>query len=85
MLTLDELKPGERAQVKTCLGQGRVFQRLCEMGVVEGARVRLVRLAPLGDPVHIELQDYHLTLRKSEARMIEERDRMLARVDELGR
>ena len=71
MVMLSELKPGERAQVKTCLGQGRVFQRLCEMGIVEGARVRLVRLAPLGDPVHVELQDYHLSLRKSEASMIE--------------
>ena len=71
MLTLDELKPGERAQVKTCLGQGRVFQRLCEMGFVAGARLRVVRFAPLGDPMQVEIQNYHLSLRKAEAAMIQ--------------
>ncbi len=70
-MTLSELKPGERARVQTCLGDGPVYQRLCEMGFVEGAPLRLVRFAPFGDPVEVEIFDYHLSLRKAEAAMIE--------------
>jgi len=70
-LTLNDLKPGERARVQSCLGEGAVFQRLCEMGFVEGAPLRLVRYAPFGDPLEVELHDYHLSLRKAEAAMIE--------------
>jgi ferrous iron transport protein A len=70
-LTLDNLKPGERARVHTCVGEGTTFQRLCEMGFVEGAPLRVVRYAPMGDPMEVELHDYLLSLRKSEARMVQ--------------
>ena len=70
-LTLKDLRPGDRARVVTCRGSGSTFQRLCEMGFIEGAPLRLVRLAPLGDPMEVELSDYHLSLRKAEAGMIE--------------
>jgi Fe2+ transport system protein FeoA len=70
-LTLNDLKPGERARVQGCLGDGAIFQRLCEMGFVEGAPLRLVRYAPFGDPLEVELHDYHLSLRRAEAAMIE--------------
>lgn len=70
-LTLSDLKPGERARVQSCLGEGATFQRLCEMGFVEGASLRLVRYAPFGDPLEVELHDYHLSLRKAEASMIQ--------------
>jgi Fe2+ transport system protein FeoA len=40
------------------------------MGFVEGASVRLVRLAPFGDPLEVEIHGYHLSLRKSEAEMV---------------
>ena len=69
-VTLDQLQPGERARVKACLGEGPVFQRLCEMGLVEGVHLRLVRFAPFGDPLQLELDNYQLSLRKSEAAMI---------------
>jgi ferrous iron transport protein A len=52
------------------VGEGSIFQRLCEMGFVEGAPVRLVRLAPFGDPLEVEIQGSHLSLRKAEAEMV---------------
>lgn len=50
---------------------GRIGQRLLEMGFIEGADVRVVRVAPLGDPIEVEIQHYHLSLRKSEASLVE--------------
>jgi Fe2+ transport system protein FeoA len=44
--------------------------RLMEMGLVPGAPVRLVKAAPLGDPIQVCVRDYHLALRRSEARSI---------------
>ena len=70
-ITLKDMKPGEQARVKRCSGDGAVFQRLCEMGFVPGTCVRVVRFAPLGDPMQVELYGYQLSLRKSEAAMIE--------------
>jgi Fe2+ transport system protein FeoA len=69
--TLDRLRPGERGKVGACRGEGPVIQRLCEMGFVEGASLRLVRLAPFGDPLEVELSDCHVSLRRAEAAMIE--------------
>ena len=70
-LTLNHLKPGEQARVLRCLGDGAVFQRLCEMGFVPGVALRVVRYAPFGDPMQVEVHGYHLSLRKSEASMVE--------------
>ena len=69
-LTLDELKPGEHARVHSSIGDGAVLQRLCEMGFVPGVALRVVRYAPLGDPMQVELFGYHVSLRKSEASLI---------------
>ena len=71
MLRLIDLAPGETALIRSCSGHGGVFQRLCEMGFVEGARLRLVRYAPFGDPLEVEIEDYHLSLRKAEAALVE--------------
>ena len=73
MTTLDQLRPGARALVERVAATGPIGQRLAEMGLIEGAQLRLVRTAPLGDPIEIELQDYFLSLRKAEARCIEVR------------
>jgi Fe2+ transport system protein FeoA len=51
--------------------EGRIGQRLLEMGFVEGADVRVIRVAPLGDPIEVEIQHYFLSLRKSEAALVE--------------
>ncbi len=68
--TLDCLQPGDCANVSHCEGSGSTFQRLCEMGFVKGAPLRVVRHALFGDPLVVEIQNYHLSLRKAEARMV---------------
>jgi Fe2+ transport system protein FeoA len=69
-VTLNDLRPGERARVQGCRGEGPVYQRLCEMGFVEGAPLRVVRYAPFGDPLEVQLHDFHLSLRRAEAAMV---------------
>jgi ferrous iron transport protein A len=71
MRTLDQLKPGQSGVVAALHGNGTVQQRLLEMGVIEGAEVEMVRRAPLGDPLEIIVQGYHLSLRKAEAKLVE--------------
>ena len=67
MKTLDQLRIGDRAEVIAVTGNGDIHQRLLEMGVVGGMTVEVVRFAPLGDPMEIEVCGYHLLLRKAEA------------------
>lgn len=71
MTTLNQLKAGQLATVRCIRGGGSVFQRLLEMGLVKGTRIELVRFAPLGDPIEIKLMDYNLSLRGSEAQLVE--------------
>ncbi|MDX9972409.1 MAG: FeoA family protein [FCB group bacterium] len=71
MRTLDKLKPGESGIVVTLHGEGAVQQRLLEMGVIEGAEVKMVRRAPMGDPLELVVQGYHLSIRKAEASLVE--------------
>ena len=70
MKTLDQLRTGDRAEVVAVTGNGDIHQRLLEMGVVGGMTVEVVRFAPLGDPMEIEVCGYHLLLRKAEAAMV---------------
>lgn len=71
MKTLNQLRPGDNGVVRGLLGDGALHQRLQEMGVIEGADVEVVRIAPLGDPIEIIVQGYHLSLRKAEAAFVE--------------
>ena len=64
---LNEFVPGERGIVKRIEGEGKIRRRLFDMGVMPGADITLRKLAPLGDPVEVNLRGYELTLRKSEA------------------
>lgn len=64
---LSSLTVGRRARVLEVAGDDALQQRLLEMGVLPGVEVRLVRVAPLGDPIEIEVLGYNLSLRKSEA------------------
>jgi ferrous iron transport protein A len=67
MATLDQLAPGQRAEVLGLSGDPGLVQRFYELGLLEGERVELVALAPLGDPIEIRLGNARLTLRKAEA------------------
>ena len=70
-LSLSELQPGERGEVVEVASRvGDLRRRLLEMGFVPGTSVRVVRLAPLRDPMEIELHGYHISLRRSDARSI---------------
>jgi ferrous iron transport protein A len=70
-MTLDELKPGELARVKKVIGKGAIRRRLMDMGLVSGVEVKMVKAAPLGNPIEYKLRGYHLALRKSEACTVE--------------
>ncbi len=70
-MTLDELKPGERARILEIRGDDEAADRLMEMGLVEETEIAVVKFAPLGDPIEIAVRGYHLTLRKIEAKNVE--------------
>jgi ferrous iron transport protein A len=69
-LTLDSLPFGAAARVLSVEGSGPVARRLMEMGVVPGAPVRVIKAAPLGDPLEVRVRNYHLALRRNEAQTI---------------
>lgn len=73
--TLADLRPGDHAVVRAVRGSSTLRRRLLEMGFVSGTKVRLVRLAPLADPMEVELHGYHFSLRRAEA------DTVLVRLD----
>lgn len=68
--SLDKLPSGLAARVVNVTGSTAIARRLMEMGIVPGAPIRVVRTAPLGDPIQVCLRDYHLALRRMEARAI---------------
>ncbi len=69
-MKLSELKPGESAQIASVGGEGALRQHFLDMGVIPGARVTLVKLAPMGDPMEFRLHGYELTLRLADAEKI---------------
>jgi len=70
-MTLNELRPGEKAKVVSIGTTGVMKQRILDMGVTPGVQVKLIKIAPLGDPVEITVRGYQLSLRKSEAALIQ--------------
>lgn len=70
-MTLSELRPGERATVVSIGTTGAMRQRILDMGVTPNVSVQLIKVAPLGDPVEITVRGYQLSLRKSEAALIQ--------------
>ena len=70
-MTLDLMPLDVGARVASVDVTGHHGLRLMEMGIVPGAPVRVVKAAPLGDPIHICVHNYHLALRRTEARSIE--------------
>lgn len=70
-MRLNEMSPGDIGQVRDMTAAGPLGQRLMDLGFYPGADVRVVRNAPLIDPVEIELDGYHVTLRHEEASWVE--------------
>lgn len=71
MKTLREAKVGETLKVVKLHGTGAVKRRIMDMGLTKGVEVYIRKVAPLGDPVEINLRGYELSLRKADAEMIE--------------
>lgn len=70
-MTLDQLHPGSECRIRNLSALGQLGQRLMDMGVYPGLKLRVVRNAPLEDPMEIELEGYYISLRHKEARWIE--------------
>ena len=68
--TLDGLLPGEAAEIRELHAVGGLGLRLREMGLVPGTPVKMIRRAPFGDPLQLELRGYHLSLRAADAKCV---------------
>ena len=71
ILKLSDLKTGESAVIQNVGGQGELRQHFLDMGIIPGAEVTLVKFAPMGDPMELQVHGYELTLRLSEAEKIQ--------------
>ncbi|NLN55138.1 MAG: ferrous iron transport protein A [Clostridiales bacterium] len=70
MRTLRDIKPGETVKVAKVAGTGAVRRRIMDMGITKGVSVKVIKTAPLGDPVEITVRGYELSLRKADAEMV---------------
>ena len=70
-MTLKELTVGQSARIDQVGGKGALRQHFLDMGVIPGAEVTLIKLAPMGDPMEIRIHGYELTLRLADAQQIE--------------
>lgn len=69
-MTLKDLKPGQEGTVVSIGDKGPVRKRIMDMGVTPGATIKVIKVAPLGDPIEVNIRGYELSLRKSEAGQI---------------
>ena len=70
-MTLKELEVGKSAVIRRVGGEGALRQHFLDMGMIPGAEVTVIKLAPMGDPLEIQVHGYELTLRLAEARQID--------------
>ena len=71
MKTLKDIKVGQTATVAKLHGEGPVRRRIMDMGITKGVEIYVRKMAPLGDPMELNLRGYELSLRKADAEMIE--------------
>ena len=71
MKTLKDAKVGSTVKVVKLHGEGAVKRRIMDMGITRGVEVYIRKVAPLGDPVEVQVRGYELSLRKADAAMIE--------------
>lgn len=71
MKTLKDVKPGTAVSVVKLHGEGALKRRIMDMGITKGVQVYVRKVAPLGDPVEIQVRGYELSLRKADAGRIE--------------
>ena len=66
-MTLGDLKAHEAAEIVEVSGRGALAQRLLAMGFLPGTRVRVVQVAPFGDPITVEIDGWRVSIRRAEA------------------
>ena len=71
MKTLKNAKVGETVKVVKLHGEGAIKRRIMDMGLTKGVEIYIRKVAPLGDPMELNLRGYELTLRKADAEMVE--------------
>lgn len=71
MKTLKDLSIGEAARISKVRTTGALKQRFMDMGITKGTTVKIIKIAPLGDPIEVELRGYNLSIRKGDAQNIE--------------
>ena len=71
MKTLRQAKIGETVKIVKLHGEGAIKRRIMDMGLTKGVEVYVRKVAPLGDPIEITVRGYELSLRKSDAELIE--------------
>lgn len=69
-MTIDDLKIGEIGTIALVGGEGPLRLRFLDMGLIPGTKVRLQKVAPMGDPIQIQVRGYELTIRREDARKI---------------
>ena len=69
--TLRDVKIGETVTVKRLTGDGPVKRRIMDMGITKGVEIQVRKVAPLGDPMELNVRGYELSVRKGDAEMIE--------------
>ena len=71
MKTLKDAKVGETVRVKKLYGEGPVKRRIMDMEITRGVDLHVRKVAPLGDPMELNVRGYELSVRKADAEMIE--------------
>ena len=71
MKTLREVACGQTVTVKKLSGAGPVKRRIMDMGITKGVQIKVRKVAPLGDPIELNVRGYELSVRKADAEMIE--------------
>ena len=71
MKTLKDVKIGESAVIEKLHGEGALKRRIMDMGITKGVEIHIRKVAPLGDPMELNVRGYELSVRKADAEMIE--------------
>ena len=69
-MTLRDLKVGESGVIAKVNTTGALKQRFLDMGLTKNAEVKIIKIAPLGDPIELEVRGYNLSIRKDDAQNI---------------
>ena len=71
MKTLKDARIGDTVQVVKLHGEGAVRRRIMDMGITKNVEIYIRKVAPLGDPIEVNVRGYELSLRKADAEMVE--------------